>query len=533
MFQTTHYYDLTLNKIKVMKKFILFLIFLFSIGFIEGQTTFFKTISRYNEASHYIEQTTDGGYIIAGMNWTPSGVFGYAVKTNAVGDTIWTKIYGTVAEFYSGKQTADGGYIFLGKMRNSSTADQDIFVVKTDQLGNTQWQKTIASMSGIEGECIKQTSDLGYIIAGHGFGIGIGSEMYLIKLDSTGNLSWNYAIGAPNHERAYDVEETNDGGFVLIGETFNMSTGSLIYLLKLNGSGILQWSKSYGGSGFELGRNVIQTSDDGYLVLGNRRDTIIDSDDMCIIKTDSLGNVLWSNTYRGALGFAVESIKETTSGNFIISSATFDSTAFETNMLFTLITPTGSEIWSRFMGDPSGMTLWSYGSYAQQTNDGGYIFTGYSSTPGPGGFIYFIKADATGNSGCDSATSLVINPYTPIVSAPATSVLTGLIISPCIIPSSSLSDTILTYCTSVGINELQSTQQINVYPNPSSGQFNFSGLEKENKIEVFDMAGKIIYQSIATSDFETINISEKAKGIYFYRITKEMRLVQSGKICVQ
>lgn len=516
-----------------MKKFILLLVFVFSIGFIEGQTTFFKTISRYNEAIHYIEQTTDGGYIIAGMNWTPSGVFGYAVKTNAVGDTIWTKIYGTVAEFYSGKQTADGGYIFLGKIRNSSTADQDIFVVKTDPSGNTQWQKTLAGLGSIEGECIKQTSDLGYIIAGHGFGIGTGAEMYLIKLDSFGNFSWNYAIGTPDHDRAYDVEETNDDGFILIGETFNMSTGSFIYLLKLNGSGILQWSKSYGGSGFELGRNVIQTSDDGYLVLGNRRDTIVDSDDMCIIKTDSLGNVLWSNTYKGALGYAVGSIKETSSGNFIISSATFDSTAFEINMLFTLITPTGSEIWSRFMGDPSGISAWNYGTYAQQTNDGGYVFTGYSSTPSTGGIIYLIKADATGSSGCDSAISLVVNPYVPIVSAPSISSLTGLIISPSLIPSSSLNDTITTYCTTAGINELPSTPQISVYPNPSSGQFNFSGLEKENKIEVFDITGRIIYRSITKNDFETINISDKAKGIYFYRITKEMRLVQSGKICVE
>ncbi|CAN5439506.1 hypothetical protein BH10BAC1_BH10BAC1_06420 [soil metagenome] len=85
----------------------------------------------------------------------------------------------------------------------------------------------------------------------------------------------------------------------------------------------------------------------------------------------------------------------------------------------------------------------------------------------------------------------------------------------------------------LGLNELQNTPQISVYPNPSSGQFNFNGLEKGNKIEVFDMTGKLIFEGRATSDFETINISENAKGIYFYRITDESKLVQSGKIALQ
>jgi PKD repeat protein/photosystem II stability/assembly factor-like uncharacterized protein len=87
--------------------------------------------------------------------------------------------------------------------------------------------------------------------------------------------------------------------------------------------------------------------------------------------------------------------------------------------------------------------------------------------------------------------------------------------------------------TSVGIHELQNNQQISVYPNPSAGQFNFSGLEKGNKIEVFDMTGRIISETKASTDIEEINISEKAKGIYFYRITNENKLIGSGKICVE
>jgi hypothetical protein len=509
-----------------MKKVILFLTFIFSCGFIEGQITFFKTITGIDESSSYIEQTTDGGYVIVGMSLSLTDRNGYVIKTNALGDTIWTKIYETQTRLKSGMQTSDGGYVLIGTKLNIPTSNNDIYVLKIDAAGMIQWQKIISQGSGTS---IKQTSDGGYILTGAGSLTGTGNgDIYVVKLDALGNLQWNKVIGGPDSEYGSSIQETNDGGYIITGETID-SISSEAYLLKLNNIGNFQWAKTFGGSLYNESSEIIQTTDNGFIISGSRTNVSGTSSDFSIIKTDSLGNMSWAKVYNGASG-GPSSIKKTNDGNYIISSA--KNAYGQIKMLFTLIDSSGTELWSRFMSPyyPTSMGHYSTGTYAQQTTDGGYVFTGYATTVALQGFIYFIKADSLGKSGCDSTTTLVVNSFTPITNIVSPSIISGIIITNSSYPSSCRSDSIHTYCTSVGINELPSTPQISVYPNPSSGQFNFSGLEKESKIEMFDMTGKIIFQSIGTRDFEMINISDKATGIYFYRITKEMRLVQSGKI---
>lgn len=508
-----------------MKKFILIITFVFSIGFIDGQTTFFKTIGGYNESSRYIEQTTDGGYIIAGRSarWTSTN--GYAVKTNSVGDTVWTKLYGgtSYAEFKSARQTNDGGYIFVGKIGTSTLTD--VYVVKTDSFGTIQWQKIIGGSLSDVGTFIRQTSDGGYIITGYGKSYGAGGDdVFIIKLDSIGNTQWDNILGQSGLDQGYSIEETNDGGYVATG-TYGVQT----YLFKLSNLGIIQWTKTYSEAGFFYkGKSVMQTSDGGYLILGGRRDT--SQHNVILIKTDSLGNINWSKLYNGANAGNSESysFNKTQNGGVIISS--YLDGYF--SLLYILVDSSGNIVWSQSGAPTSGYT--NYGTWAQQTNDGGYILTGYAIDTFGGGFIYLIKTDSLGRSGCnDTITTLIVNTIIPTINTITVSTTLGIATTTPSLLTSCFGQTITTYCTSVGINESPSTPQISVYPNPSSGQFNFNGLEKESKIEVFDMTGKIIYQSIANNDFETINISDKATGIYFYRITKEMKLVQSGKIALQ
>ncbi|MGZ6540240.1 MAG: hypothetical protein ACXVEB_17825, partial [Bacteroidia bacterium] len=151
-----------------MKNFILAIIIFFSISIVNAQVTFLKTIGGgIQDLSCYIEQTTDGGYFIAGTDYSSLSVpSGYVIKTNAIGDTLWTSIYGTNVTFHSGKQTTDGGYVLLGTMGNGSSSN--IYVLKIDSLGAILWQKIIGGSSSEEGISIQQTSDGGYIIAGYG-----------------------------------------------------------------------------------------------------------------------------------------------------------------------------------------------------------------------------------------------------------------------------------------------------------------------------------------------------------------------------
>lgn len=500
-----------------MKKITFLFTLIFSFSFIKAQTTFFKTIGGYDESSNYIEQTTDGGFVIVGTSPT-SGTKGYVVKTNSIGDTIWTKLYGgTYATFNSGKQTSDGGYILLGSIGYSTLSD--IYVLKIDSIGSIQWQKNIGGSAEDIGTQIKQTSDGGYIVSGYGKSYGAGNDdVYIIKLDLAGNIQWNNVLGSASLDQGYSIEETSDGGYIAIG-----TSGANSYLLKLNSFGILQWSKTFGESSFFYkGKGVFQTSDDGYMILGGRRNSASVVNDVTLIKTDSLGNINWSKVYGGAIADNDFSFSKTVNGNFIIASSTNSQVA----LLYTLVDSTGNMIWSRFVNG-----IINHGSFASETTDGGYVFTGYLKTAAAGGIIYFIKADSLGRSGCiDSSATLTTNPFVPIINAPIVSTTSGIAIATPIVFIGSIGRTMTTSCTSVGIYELTSSPKVFVYPNPSSDQFNFTGLGQENRIEIFNALGQLVFQIMTNNDFQTINIGNREKGIYFYRIIKDTKLVQQGKI---
>ncbi|MBA3970638.1 MAG: T9SS type A sorting domain-containing protein [Bacteroidetes bacterium] len=492
-----------------------------------GQITFFKTITGADESSNYVAQTTDGGYVIAGASTDTSGnINGLVIKTNALGDTTWTRIYGIDTRFNSGMQTSDGGYILIGKKQNFPTGDYDIYILKIDAAGIIQWQKTIGLSDNEYGTSIRQTADGGYVLAGHGSDLGTGYAIYVVKLDPGGNLQWDKVIGGSDTKTSSSIRETNDGGYIITGASSN-GTDSETYLLKLDGSGVEQWSKKYGGTTYAKGSCIQQTPDQGYVISGTRTNSAGSSSDLSVMKTDSLGNIDWAKVYVGANPYLEGTINKTSNGNYILSSS--KNVFGQSKLLFTLIDNSGNELWSRYMG----ITDLGFGSWAEQTADGGFVFTGYSITLALRGAIYFIKADSLGRSGCDSSTTLTVTPFIPTVTTPTSLSISGLAIINAALLASVRSDTINTYCTTVAISELQSKDQIAVYPNPSSGQFNFSGLRKESKIEVFDITGRTVYQLIAVGDLETINISDKAKGIYFYRVTSEMKLVQNGKICME
>ena len=138
-----------------------------------------------------VQQTTDGGYIITGS--APSFANGddelYLIKTDANGDSLWTKIF-SGGRGSSVQQTADGGYIIAGSTSSFGNGNEDVYLIKTDGSGNEQWFKTFGGVDGESGSSVQQTTDEGYVIAGSttSFGNG-GSDIYLIKTDENGNIS--------------------------------------------------------------------------------------------------------------------------------------------------------------------------------------------------------------------------------------------------------------------------------------------------------------------------------------------------------
>lgn len=510
--------------------------FLFSIGFIDGQVTFQKTYGGMsNDEGHSLLQTSDSGYIIAGHTHS----FGagsqdvYLLKTDSNGDTLWTKTFGGTGNDagFSIDKTGDGGYIIVGTTTSFGAGANDVYIIKIDSVGNAIWTKTYGGIDGDIGTTVKQTIDGGYIITGYST---VGSQdVYLVKTDALGNIIWTKTYGGSGIDQGNSLELTIAGGYIILGRTDSFGTNPKIYLINTDMNGDTLWTKAFSGigGGTAIGKSIKQTSDGGYIIAGTTVSLGGGSSDVYFIKIDSFGNTIWAKTYGGTSYDEGFSTQQTSDGGYVITGMTRSFGPGFQNIYIIKTNSIGDTLWTKA---GNGTTFYDYGSSVQQTIDSGYIIAGYTGLGGGSFNLHLVKTDENGNSGCNERNVPTIETVvTPSVALTSSNQSSNGISTSLVLNTGSGGGTVTAPCFTNGINELASTPQISVYPNPSNGQFNFSGLEKENKIEVFDMTGKIIYQSIATSDFETINISDKVKGIYFYRITKEMKLVQSGKIALQ
>ncbi len=411
-----------------MKKFILFLVLipLFTSSFSQ---TFQKVYGWAGTENCYsVKQTTDGGYVMAGFTNSlsanfdglvikvdPNGIIqwskGFATPTNdffedviednlgnfvlvggnngglgntdnsiakldAAGNQIWSINKGDAGYNYNShslKQTTDGGYIQLG-YNATITGNGDFWLLKTDVNGNTTWSKWFNTSTGgyDHGFYTQQTTDGGYVIAGiwNNVWSAMNGDMRLLKTNATGGITWAKSYGAAGHDYLSSARQTTDGGYILAGLTLSFGAGSSdFYLVKTDISGNLMWSKTYGGVGSDQAYSVVQTSDGGYALVGTTNSFGAGGRDVWLVRTDALGNLLWSRTFGGALDDNPN------------TSTTFGS---------------------------------QYNSLVQ-TSDGGFLIGAQTRSFGSGNEdIYLIKTDASGSSGCNETSPV------PIVTNPAT-----------------------------------------------------------------------------------------------------------------
>ena len=280
----------------------------------------------YNDIARSVQQTEDGGYIVAGYIYS----FGardfdfYVIKLDSNGNEEWEKTYGGIynEEAYSIQQTKDGGYIVAGYTYMEDTASfgevwADFYVIKLDSNGNKEWEKIYGGSEGEEAYSIQQTKDGGYIVAGKKWPFGIGgSDSYVIKLDSIGNKEWEKTVSGLN--TAYSVQQTEDGGYIVAG--YYSAGEDDPYVIKLDSIGNKEWEKIYGGSEAEKVYSIRQTEDGGYIAAGYTYGA--GEDDSYAIKLDSNGNKEWEKTYNGGYVEKVYSIWQTEDGGYIAAGKT-------------------------------------------------------------------------------------------------------------------------------------------------------------------------------------------------------------------
>ena len=243
-----------------------------------------------------IQQTSDGGYIVAGwggingnnIKGNLGGNDFWIVKLNKQGSIVWqNSLGGSGIDNASGAvETPDGGFIAVGYSNSNNLnvtgnhGSTDCWLVKLDSGGIIEWQKSIGG-SGLDyAYSIHVTKDKGFIIAGatesndkdvkgnHGQ-----SDAWIIKTDSLGKIQWQKCYGGKNNDVAYSIQQTGDGGYVFAGST-NSNDGGVsgnhgamdVWVVKLDKEGTIQWQKCMGGTDAEQAKSIHQTNDGGYII---------------------------------------------------------------------------------------------------------------------------------------------------------------------------------------------------------------------------------------------------------------------------
>jgi len=438
-----------------------------------------------DEEAQVITKNNSGDYVMAG--YTKSYGFGqsdaYVVRLNSPGlNTAVGYPFGDSLQEAAEYMTImnSGNYALTGGTNSLTSGGYDVFFARVTAAGALTTFRSYGGSGDDRGYSIRQTSDGGFIIAGGTQSFGAGSsDFYLLKINSTGGLTWTKTFGGPKYDEAYDVKQTLDGGYILVGKTRDRdSTGTSkddIYIVKTTSSGALSWAKVYGGTDNESGESVIQLSDSSYVVAGYTKSYGHGDYDAYLLKLNKAGGLVWSRTYGGNKEDKAYSV--------------------------------------------------------EKTSDNGFVLCGHTKSFGSGGFdFYLIKTDNNGHTGCDSSGAKSYSPPDS-VSSGGSAKLGGQITSNVKIDSASVyQDTACGNCHSLKLIQAStSNKNLYVYPNPSSDEINVTfvgNLEGKLGILIYDQLGSVVYnkQGIDASwilERYTINTAFLSEGIYTIQLRTE------------
>ncbi|TKJ38463.1 hypothetical protein CEE36_10685 [candidate division TA06 bacterium B3_TA06] len=367
-------------------------------------------VRTYGEGQGYsVQQTTGGGYIVVGRGYPQTG-FGdlWLIKTDPQGDILWSRTYGDTAELVTDagccvRQTIDGGYIIVGNRWTFGGYEEadGLWLIKTDYIGDTLWtHRYKGPYSPYAGVCGEQTTDGGYIITGAAAGDYENCTLLLLKTDSMGDALWLRRYGDSQFYEGYFVQQTTDGGYIVTGYKYSPSTRNDLWLLKMDASGDTLWTQTFGGPYGDKGTCVQQTSDGGYIVVGYTKVDPAIIGRIWLLKTDDTGEILWERIYDVWTVYNYSyHIQQTNDGGYIITG-TVRPTPFTLEQIILVKTdPQGNELWTRFYGEEVGE---DYGYCVQQTTDGGYIVTGHLK-----GRLCLIKTNANGDTAAVTEEAVV------------------------------------------------------------------------------------------------------------------------------
>ncbi|MEI6852042.1 MAG: T9SS type A sorting domain-containing protein [Bacteroidota bacterium] len=467
-----------------MKKLLLSLSFLLASVFGYAQITFERHYGgNSSEANCSALQTNDGGYILAGYT-TSFGEGGkdiYLIRTNQFGDTLWTKTQGGAGddEVRSIIKTNDNCYIITGRTSSFGSLASNILLMKLDTNGTLIWQKAYGGIQEEEGSDVIQTNDGGFAITGTTMSWGQSFDAtFLLKTNNNGDSLWAKIYEKYQNNWGWALLQLPDGGYVITGQTKPSSNTDDIYLIRTNHNGDTLWTKTIGGALRDASSSIQKTNDNGFLIFGSTENYGAGNFDEYIVKTNSVGDIQWTKTYGGTNNDGAWKGIPTSDGGFATAGGTSSFGAGGTDVYLIKINSNGDTLWTRTfgsLGDESALSI-------KETNDGGFILAGNTNSFTGGLDFYLIKTDANGHV--------------------------------------------------AGMNDYQSmNNRITIFPNPTTGKVNIQIPEQIGQtktLEVFDCVGQL--QLTKTDDFTVLDIIRLSRGLYFMVLTNQDNQRQTIKI---
>jgi len=386
---------------KFLKTFIIFIILLMYFSIAKVYSTWYKNYGGANaDQANSIQQTSDGGYIVAGFSqsYTYGGKDFAIYKLDSSGNKVWFKHYGGANddEGKSIQQTSDGGYIVAGWTQSYTYGFHDFAIFKLDSSGNKTWFKHYGGTSSDLGYCIEQTSEGGYVVTGNTRSYTHGSSDFAIyKLDSNGNKIWFKHYGGASGDYGYSIQQTTDGGYIVAGYCSSYTYGGEDFAIyRLNSSGNKVWFKHYGGGLNDYAQSIQQISDGGYVVAGYTHSYTYGNSDYAIYKLNSSGNNVWFKHYGGLSYDTARLIQQTSDGGYIVAGNAQSYSYGSYDFALYKLNSSGNKTWFKHYGSNTDDGARSI----QQTSDGGYIMAGYTDSCTYGGYDFAIyKLDNSGN----------------------------------------------------------------------------------------------------------------------------------------
>ena len=385
-------------------------------SFAQPDTLWTKTFNsiEYQYAKE-IQQTNDNGYIICGYIRYDAANSLFLLKTDYEGNEIWIRSYGDTLSSscgYAVLETDDNGYIVVGNHNNET------WMLRTNSGGDSLWSKYLG---GSTGNSMKRTPSGGYIIAGYSYDSF--DRIYLVETDENGDSLWSNSYGVDDYDyRGYGIDNTNDDGYIITGRSDYFQFIQGVALLKTDQQGNELWLQNFSGSGYsEKGNCVISTDDGGYIVVGNTNSFGAGSNDVYLLKTNSDGDTIWTQTYGDVDGdYGNDVIQTSENGYLIIGETEIDQIS---DVWLIKTDDFGNVLWTQTYGGES----YDWGKSIKNTNDNGYIIAGGTQSFGGGDAdVYLIRLDSEGtlveDIGSNQPATFILHPCNPNPFNPSTTI---------------------------------------------------------------------------------------------------------------